>query len=55
MSHLQLWLKWRKGSTWGEKVVMKPYTTISGSVNGEYDWTAYVVENPWDSTTDNEL
>lgn len=50
MSHLQLWLSGGKGSTWGEKVVMKPYTTITNSMNGEYDWDAYVVENPWDSS-----
>jgi hypothetical protein len=53
MSHLQLWLNGARGTTWGEQVVMKPYTTIANSMNGQYDWTAYVVESPWDATEDN--
>ena len=44
VSFIQLWLV-GGAAYWGEKVVMKPGTTLSASANGEYDWTTYI--NPY--------
>jgi len=52
VSHVQLWLAGGNAKNWGEAVLMKPYSTLTASVNGEYDWTASVEENPWDATPD---
>ena len=55
VSHIQLWLSNNTNAPlWGENIVQIGYQgSLTASVNGEYDWTAYVGENPWDATTDN--
>jgi hypothetical protein len=40
VSHVQLWLC-GNAAYWGEKVLMKPNTTLSASVNGEGSWTGF--------------
>lgn len=51
VSHLQLWLSDMSSvPAWGEKVVQVGYQgSLVASVNGEYDWTAKIEENPWDT------
>lgn len=55
VSHIQLWLSDSANAPlWGEQVVQIGYqTSLNASVNGEYDWTAYIGENPWDATANN--
>lgn len=51
VSHIQLWLADRPNVlNWGEKVVQIGYTeSLTASVNGEYDWTAKIGDDPWDN------
>ena len=55
LSHIQLWLRNDTNvRNWGEKVVQVAYQgSLTASVNGEYDWTAQVAEDPWDADGDN--
>jgi hypothetical protein len=55
VSHIQLWLSNATNAPkWGEKVVQVGYqNSLTASVNGEYDWTATIGENPWDADGNN--
>ncbi len=55
VSHVQLWLSdGTNAPKWGEKVVQVGYQeSLTASVNGEYDWTAQISENPWDADGNN--
>ena len=55
VSHLQLWLSnGNNAPQWGETVVQVGYQgSLTASVNGEYDWDAAILENPWDADGNN--